>query len=196
MPTPSSGPISLLDVQNEFGGSNPIGIDEYYGRAAGIPSSGTISLSNFYGKSSSPFTSYVFGYRNSMSFYTTTDTYTGNVITPGSSQSPKTFRIYLVSPGFFVGAGAGGSTILRYYQNGSLNTTFTANSSNNNYYDVNYTFSFGSSSMQFESTIYDPYTYDDVYGSALIQWSTSQGAPDNRTLYNHIWNLSGGGNLN
>jgi hypothetical protein len=52
MALPSSGAISLLDVQNEFGGSNPIGINEYYGVAAGVPGSGTISLADFYGKSS------------------------------------------------------------------------------------------------------------------------------------------------
>ena len=48
----SSGPISLLDIQNEFGGSAPISLSEYYGAAAGVPSSGSISLSNFYGTSS------------------------------------------------------------------------------------------------------------------------------------------------
>lgn len=52
----ASGPISLLDIQNEFGGSNPIGINEYYQgglvpSGQGVPSSGTISFSNFYGKS-------------------------------------------------------------------------------------------------------------------------------------------------
>jgi len=31
MPLPSSGPISLFDVQNELGGANPIGVDEYTG---------------------------------------------------------------------------------------------------------------------------------------------------------------------
>ena len=51
MPLQSSGAISLNDIQNEFGGSNPIGINEYYGAAPGIPSSGTISLNLFYGKS-------------------------------------------------------------------------------------------------------------------------------------------------
>ena len=51
MPLQSSGAISLNDVQNEFGGSNPIGIDEYYSAASGIPSSGTISLNQFYGAS-------------------------------------------------------------------------------------------------------------------------------------------------
>ena len=51
MPLQSSGAISLNDVQNEFGGSNPIGMDEYYGADSGIPSSGTISLNHFYGAS-------------------------------------------------------------------------------------------------------------------------------------------------
>jgi hypothetical protein len=47
----SSGVISLSNVQTEFGGANPIGINEYYGAAAGVPASGLISLSDFYGKS-------------------------------------------------------------------------------------------------------------------------------------------------
>lgn len=51
MPLPTSGPISLLDIQNEFGGSNPIGINEYYGVGSGVPASGTISLFDFYGLS-------------------------------------------------------------------------------------------------------------------------------------------------
>ncbi len=46
----TSGAISLANVQTEFGGVNPISISEYYGKAAGIPASGTISLSSFYGK--------------------------------------------------------------------------------------------------------------------------------------------------
>ena len=45
----TSGPISLLDIQNEFGGSNPISLSEYYGAASGIPTSGAISIGNFYG---------------------------------------------------------------------------------------------------------------------------------------------------
>ena len=49
----TSGAISLNDIQTEFGGSNPISISEYYGAAAGIPSSGTISLDDFYGASAS-----------------------------------------------------------------------------------------------------------------------------------------------
>ena len=55
----SSGTISLANIQTEFGGANPIGLNEYYLNgayttgtgAAGIPTSGTISLNNFYSKS-------------------------------------------------------------------------------------------------------------------------------------------------
>ena len=50
----TSGAISLNDIQTEFGGSNPIAISEYYGAAAGIPSSGTIDLADFYGASAAP----------------------------------------------------------------------------------------------------------------------------------------------
>ena len=60
MAIPSSGPISLTDVQTEFGGSNPISLSEYYaggayvaagttGTYGAVPSSGAISLRNFYG---------------------------------------------------------------------------------------------------------------------------------------------------
>lgn len=56
MPLPSSGLISLADIQTEFGGVNPIGINEYYRNGGlvssnntNVPTSGTISLANFYG---------------------------------------------------------------------------------------------------------------------------------------------------
>jgi hypothetical protein len=56
----SSGAISFANIQTEFGGTNPIGINEYYNDNAslftkgivGIPSTNNpISLSQFYGKS-------------------------------------------------------------------------------------------------------------------------------------------------
>ena len=49
MPVPT-GTASLDNVQTEFGGVNPIGINEYYGVASGVPASGTISINNFRGK--------------------------------------------------------------------------------------------------------------------------------------------------
>lgn len=52
----SSGSISLANLQSEFGGSNPISLSEYYRNGAyvtsnntSVPTSGAISLSNFYG---------------------------------------------------------------------------------------------------------------------------------------------------
>ncbi len=56
----ASGAISLEDIQTEFGGANPISIEEYYRggvnvpiipETVGIPASGTISMSDFYGTS-------------------------------------------------------------------------------------------------------------------------------------------------
>ena len=51
MPLPSSGVLSYQDIQNEFGGSHPISINEYYGAATGIPASGAIGVNSFHGKS-------------------------------------------------------------------------------------------------------------------------------------------------
>lgn len=53
MALPSSGPLSMSQIQAEFGGANPISLSEYYGVAAGVPASGTISIGDFYGKSNS-----------------------------------------------------------------------------------------------------------------------------------------------
>lgn len=60
MPLPSSGPISLLDLKNEFGGVTPISLRDYYsggkyvpantvGALGVIPSSGPLSLKHFRG---------------------------------------------------------------------------------------------------------------------------------------------------
>jgi hypothetical protein len=73
MAIPSSGPLSLTTIQTEFGGSNPIGLSEYYaggglvpagttGTYGAVPSSGTISIQNFYG------TSNVYAINNSLRF--------------------------------------------------------------------------------------------------------------------------------
>ena len=50
MATPSTGTISLLNVQTEFGGGNPIAINEYYKADVGVPTSGTISLNDLRAK--------------------------------------------------------------------------------------------------------------------------------------------------
>lgn len=50
----ASGPISLNDIQTEFGGANPIDVDEYYGKDWTVPSSGVISVSDFYSAANRP----------------------------------------------------------------------------------------------------------------------------------------------
>jgi hypothetical protein len=60
MALPTSGPLTLSQIQTEFGGSNPISLSEYYagganvpsgttGTNGAVPSSGAISIANFYG---------------------------------------------------------------------------------------------------------------------------------------------------
>ena len=50
MTLPSSGPLSIGDIAGEFGGAAPHSLSEYYGAAYGIPASGPLAISNFYGK--------------------------------------------------------------------------------------------------------------------------------------------------
>ena len=60
MALPTSGALSLSDIQTEFGGSNPISLSEYYagglyvpsgtsGTNGAVPTSGEIAVSDFYG---------------------------------------------------------------------------------------------------------------------------------------------------
>jgi hypothetical protein len=62
MTLPASGPLTFSDIQTEFGGSNPIALGEYYaggglvpagtsGTYGAVPTSGQISVQNFYGTS-------------------------------------------------------------------------------------------------------------------------------------------------
>jgi hypothetical protein len=63
MPLPTSGPLSLNDIKGEFGGPTSPSLGDYYaggtyvpagtsGTNGAVPSSGTISINNFYGTSS------------------------------------------------------------------------------------------------------------------------------------------------
>ena len=60
----SSGAISLANIAAEFGGSAPHSLSEYYLGHSGIPSSGSISMSQFYGTSAP---SYVYATGGSVS---------------------------------------------------------------------------------------------------------------------------------
>ena len=69
MALPSSGPLSLSDIQAEFGGTNPISLSEYYKGGAfvlttdfapNVPTSGTINISDFYGARKTTLTTLTF----------------------------------------------------------------------------------------------------------------------------------------
>jgi len=52
MALPTSGPLSIAQIEGEFGGSGAKSLSEYYSAASGVPSSGSpLSISDFYGKS-------------------------------------------------------------------------------------------------------------------------------------------------
>ena len=55
----NTGQIKITDVSGEFGGSAPHALSEYYGAATGVPNSGQIALSDFYGTSDSFSVEYV-----------------------------------------------------------------------------------------------------------------------------------------
>ena len=54
MVLPTTGPLSFTAIVGEFGGVVPHSLSEYYNKATGIPVSGTISFSDFRGKSNNP----------------------------------------------------------------------------------------------------------------------------------------------
>ena len=104
MSLPSTGTISLKDIQNEFGGSNPISLSEYYKNgpyvtatdyAPNVPTSGTISLSNFYGAK-----------KNTLQTV---------ILTSGSSWTAPSTVIGSLSVLVVGGGGGGGTGTARYH---------------------------------------------------------------------------------
>lgn len=89
MALPSSGPLTLADIQAEFGGSNPISLSEYYrgglyvtANNTNVPTSGVIQLNNFYGAVKQ------FSFTISSSFTTTQDLRTLALAAGWDSASP------------------------------------------------------------------------------------------------------------
>jgi len=87
MPLPTSGPISLRDIQDEFGGSQPLVITNYYKGGAyvlltdyapNVPTSGTISLRDFYGARKTTQTVLTFTDAGD-NFFVLPSTFTGNL---------------------------------------------------------------------------------------------------------------------
>ena len=80
----SSGLITLAQIQAEFGGSNPISLSEYYRNGTyvtsnntSVPTSGAISVSNFYGAVKRVTSSSIVAVANTSGDYTTVTLPTG-----------------------------------------------------------------------------------------------------------------------
>lgn len=115
MPLQSSGAISLNNIQTEFGGSNPIGINEYYG-SGGAPASGTISIGDFYGRSAFTFTNNMFGSSDDLHCNQTSVTsYFGNVI-----YNPPSRQVY-------IDMGSYSANSLFLYKDSSITQSWYAN---------------------------------------------------------------------
>jgi hypothetical protein len=96
----TSGPISLADIQTEFGGTNPISLSEYYaggsyvpsdihGTDGFIPTSGAIDINKFYGTKDST--------TNSFFITTSTNNYVvrstnNNIMRSALYRTPSSFQ--------------------------------------------------------------------------------------------------------
>jgi hypothetical protein len=97
-----SGAIKLSEIQTEFGGTNPISLSEYYAAAAGVPASGVISLTDFYGTSAANETTVTVteGYSNPLGFL---DLYGFTTVSPAAgSRSPTTYKGYTIASLYYL----------------------------------------------------------------------------------------------
>ena len=120
MALPSSGVLTLADIQTEFGGTNPISLSEYYRGGglvpdsalnAAIPTSGAISVGDFYGATN------VITLNFATTFTGTINS--GTSITIGTARSTRMVHIMGYTPGSNIAVPSSGTiggvtmTILR-----------------------------------------------------------------------------------
>jgi hypothetical protein len=121
MALPASGQISLANIQTEFGGSNPISLSEYYRNGAyvtsnnmGVPTSGSVSLSNYYNAVRQ------FAFSIASSYTTTQDLRTLALSAgwDGAASVVATINSGVVLRGAIGGGGGGGASVVPYGSNG------------------------------------------------------------------------------
>ncbi len=100
MAIPTSGAISLDTIQTEFGGTNPISLDEYYaggsfvaagisGTNGAVPSSGAISINQFYGTAKPIVGQQAFTTAGSYSWVAPAGVTSVSVVAVGSGSAPN-----------------------------------------------------------------------------------------------------------
>ena len=127
----SSGAISLLDIAGEFGGSAPHSLSEYYGAAAGVPSSGTIRFSDFYGTSSSQtfiissnqsnVTTSGLGMSSGDTLVINSGVYVYSTSVSNAALIVDTSNITITNNGYIIGKGGEGGMALSNHGNGNGN---------------------------------------------------------------------------
>ena len=105
----SSGAIKISEIATEFGGVAPHAMSEYYEAAAGVPSSGVIAISDFYGKADLIVTSTDSGGVGIHSTYGAYNVYTWTTV--GSHSNSITFSTAAIVSVLVVGGGGGGGSL-------------------------------------------------------------------------------------
>jgi len=90
MALPTSN-LQFQHIENLFGGSHPISLNEYYGSTGGIPTSGAISMEDFRGAQNLQYIS-LGGYSHQDHYYNSGTT----SHTVGTLTVPRTARLYKV----------------------------------------------------------------------------------------------------
>lgn len=175
MTLPVSGPLTIANIQTEFGGSNPAGLSEYYaggtyvpsgttGVNGAVPSSGTIAISDFYG------TSVSVGFSN--------HTLRSN---DSGSGGPATVSLFLYANG--VARGTVTSAAVAYNIDGVTTTTRTFNVANG--YSSNQWLTSGTATDYTVRATWTPTPGGDTptgsplgswiqLGSSTVSWTLSQ----------------------
>lgn len=102
MALPASGILTIEDIANEFGGVVPHDLSEYYGADTGVPTTGELAISDFYGTSSTNAVESMSGsdwtFTGDLSSATQTATsrrYWGPADAPFVSGAPNTPKVYI-----------------------------------------------------------------------------------------------------
>ena len=104
MTLPSSGALSMSMIEAEMGGSPPTSLIEYYGKSAGLPTSGTISIEDFYGETYNPESDAIRIDAGLQSVYTQENS--SNLVRYGYARTGKTTFIHPESGSNTAGFGA------------------------------------------------------------------------------------------
>jgi len=130
MTLPASGAIDFNSIQTEFGGTNPIGLNEYYNGGsyvpnysnnANIPTSGSFSINSFYNTSVNALNKKaIFGYGYTGSYQSLTNLVSNTGVVATDVTGVGTARYSLASAGY-----GGDKAIFGYGYNGTSSLSIT-----------------------------------------------------------------------